>query len=80
MLEEGAVYVLSIAVGAPTLAMDLAHGDSLGRTSTACLALIVLGVLGLARLTSRRVRLPRARSLPRRTGSHAREPRRTWYA
>jgi hypothetical protein len=66
VFEEAVLYVLMIAVGSPAVAAALIRGDRFGGGTTICLALIVLGAIGLVRLVARRAPLPRARARPRR--------------
>jgi hypothetical protein len=65
VLEEVALYVAMIAIGSPVVVAAWLRGDRFGGGTTACLALIALGALGLM-LVARRNRLPRARELRRR--------------
>jgi hypothetical protein len=61
VIEDVFECVLMIAIGAPVVVVALARGETFGRATTICLAMVVLGLRGLARC---RQTVPRVRVVP----------------
>ena len=56
MFEEAIIYLLMIALAAPTVILALVRGDRMAGETTICLGMLAIGIAGIVRLAIRRWR------------------------